>query len=129
MALAVCNGATMQCSFGLAPSTLMVLPENLTLVSNQPMATIMDNKPMVNILPFGMCNTISNPVVAAATAAKLGVFTPAACIPNTVAPWAPGSPTVLVANKPALNSTSKLMCMWGGVIQILNPGQFQAQVP
>lgn len=129
MALAVCNGATMQCSFGLAPSTLIVLPENQTLVSNQPMATIMDNKPMVNIPPFGMCNTISNPAVAAATAAKLGVFTPAACVPVTTAPWVPGSPTVLVANKPALNNNSKLMCNWGGVIQILNPGQFQAQVP
>jgi hypothetical protein len=41
----------------------------------------------------------------------------------------PGSPTVLVANKPALNDSSTLMCNWGGVIQILNPGQFQAQVP
>ena len=129
MALAVCNGATMQCSFGVAPSTLIVLPESQTLVSNQPMATIMDNKPIVNIPPFGMCNTMSNPAVAAATAAKLGVFTPAACVPVTSAPWVPGSPTVLVANKPALNDSSTLMCNWGGVIQILNPGQFQAQVP
>ena len=129
MAIAVCNGAMMQCSFGLAPSTLMVLPEKRVMVSNQPMTTIMDNKPMVNILPFGMCNTISNPVVAAATAAKLGVFTPAACIPNTAAPWMPGSPTVLVGNMPALNNNCKLMCMWGGVIQVLNPGQFQTQVP
>jgi hypothetical protein len=129
MALAVCNGAMMQCSFGVAPGTLIVLPENLTMVSNLPMATIMDNKPMVNIPPFGMCNTITNPAVAAATAAKLGVFTPAACVPATTAPWAPGSPTVLIGSKPALNNNSKLMCMWGGVIQVINPGQFQAQVP
>ena len=129
MAMAVCMSATLQCSFGSAPCTFMVLPEKRVLTSSKPMATIMDNKPMVNILPFGMCNTITNPVVAAATAAKLGAFTPAPCIPATVAPWVPGAPTVLVGNIPALDSTSKLMCMWGGVIQVTNPGQTQAQVP
>jgi len=129
MGMCVCTGAMMQCSFGVAPSNLMVMPNNKVLTSNKPAATIMDNKPMVNILPFGMCNSIANPVVAAATAAKLGVFTPAACVPNTVAPWAPGSPTVLIGNMPALNNNSKLMCMWGGVIQITNPGQFNTQVP
>lgn len=129
MAQAVCNGATLLCSFGVSPSTLVVLPANQTMVSNLPMATIMDNIPMVNIMPFGMCNTMSNPAVAAATAAKLGVFTPSACVPVTTAPWAPGSTTVMVSNKPALNNSSKLMCNWGGVIQITVPGQFQTQVP
>jgi hypothetical protein len=41
----------------------------------------------------------------------------------------PGSPTVLIGNMPALNNSSKLMCMWGGVIQILNPGSTTVQVP
>ncbi|WP_429843526.1 DUF4280 domain-containing protein [Brevibacillus sp. FIR094] len=124
----VCGGAMLQCSFGAAPSSLMVLPVN-RVTTSMPIATIMDNKPMVNVLPFGMCNTMSNPQVAAATAAKLGVFTPVPCVPVTAAPWVPGSPTVLVANMPALNQTSKLMCSWGGVIQITNPGQATIQVP
>lgn len=128
MGMCVCGGAMLQCSFGVAPGTLMVTPQNKVLTS-MPIATIMDNKPMVNIMPFGMCQSMANPQVAAATAAALGVLTPMPCIPNTVAPWAPGSPTVLIANFPALNNSSKLMCMWGGVIQINNPGQTTIQVP
>jgi hypothetical protein len=124
----VCGGAMLQCSFGVAPSSLMVLPANRVLTS-MPIANIMDNKPMVNILPFGMCNSMANPQVAAATAAAFGVLTPMPCVPVTAAPWAPGSPTVLVANMPALNNTSKCMCNWGGVIQITNPGEMTIQVP
>jgi hypothetical protein len=89
----------------------------------------MDNKRLVNILPFGMCQSLSNPMVAAATAAALGVLTPMPCIPNTVLPWTPGSPTVLIGNMPALNNSCKLNCLWGGMIQITNPGQQKIQIP
>ena len=129
MGLHVCNGATLQCSFGLAPGTLVVLPENQCITGNMPAATIMDNKPMVNILPFGMCNSIANPTVAAATAAALGALTPMPCVPVTTAPWLPGAPTVLLANMPTLNDSSKLMCMWGGVISPTMAGQFTEMVP
>jgi len=121
-------GAMLQCSFGVAPSSLVVLPANAVLTQT-PAATILDNAPMVNILPFGMCNSPANPMVAAATAAALGVLTPMPCIPVTAAPWAPGSPTVLIGNMPALNNSSKLMCNWGGVIQINSPGQMTTTVP
>ncbi|MCX6596096.1 MAG: DUF4280 domain-containing protein [Acidobacteria bacterium] len=123
----VCMGAMLQCSFGVAPSSLVVLPVNRTLTQT-PAANIMDHVPMLNIMPFGMCNSIANPMVAAATAAALGVLTPMPCIPATAAPWVPGSPTVLIANMPALNNSSKLMCMWAGVISINVPGQFTVQV-
>jgi len=118
----VTGGAMISCSFGAAPGTLMVLPANQVLCT-QPVATIMDNKPMVNIMPFGMCSAPTNPTVITATAAALGVLTPMPCIPMTVAPWVPGVPTVLVGNMPALNQSCKLMCNWGGVIQIGMPGQ------
>jgi hypothetical protein len=128
MGVAVCGCATMQCSFGLAPSTLMIMPTN-KVMTTMPYATIMDNIPFVNILPFGMCNSIANPAVASATAAALGVLTPMPCTPVIPAPWAPGCPTVLVANMPALNNSSKLMCAYGGVIQLLGPGQFKTMIP
>lgn len=124
MAMQVTMGAMLQCSFGAAPSSLTVLPVNKVL-GDTPCANIMDFAPFVNIAPFGTCNSMSNPVVAAATAAALGVFTPMPCIPCTAAPWVVGSPTVLVGNMPTLDSNSKLMCNWGGVIQVVAPGQFK----
>jgi hypothetical protein len=124
----VCMGATMMCSFGMAPSTLVVLPANRTMTSNMFAANIMDMVPMTNIMPFGMCQSLANPTVAAATAAALGVLTPMPCVPVPAGPWVPGSPTVLIGNMPSLNSTSKCMCAWAGVIQITVPGQVQTQV-
>lgn len=129
MAIQVCMGAMLQCSFGVAPSSLVVLPTSMVMTSNMPAATIMDNAPMVNVMPFGMCNSPSNPQVIALTAAALGVFTPAPCVPVTPAPWVPGGPTVMIGNMPALDSNSKLMCTWAGVIQITNPGQTTTMVP
>lgn len=128
MAVQVAAAATLQCSFGLAPGTLIVLPVN-RVMAGSPAANVMDNKPMVNILPFGMCNSPANPMVIAATAAALGVLTPMPCIPVTAAPWMPGSPTVLIGNMPAVQHSCKLMCNWGGVIQVVVPGQMTVMVP
>jgi hypothetical protein len=123
-----CTGAMMACTFGAAPSSFIATPKQV-MTSFMPAANIMDNKPMANIPPFGVCTSLANPAVAAATAAALGVLTPQPCIPNTPAPWAPGSPTVMVANMPALNNTSKLMCLWAGVISFTSPGQTTHQIP
>ena len=119
----------MMCSFGMAPSSLVVLPVNRTMTSQVPDANIMDHIPMVNIMPFGMCQSIANPMVAAATAAAMGALTPMPCIPMTMAPWVPGAPTVMLANMPALNDSSKLMCNWAGVIEIKMAGQMTHEIP
>lgn len=128
MGFCVCGSAAITCSFGMAPSVLNVLPVART-VSNTPLATIMDNVPMVNVMPFGMCQSLANPAVASATAAAMGTLTPMPCIPVIPGPWAPGSPTVLIGGKPALNNSCKLMCAYGGVIQITNPATTNIQVP
>ncbi len=128
MGMLVCGGANIQCTFGAAPSVLNVLPQ-AKVMNVMAAATIMDNKPIVNITPFGMCMSMSNPMVAAATAAALGVLTPMPCIPVTTAPWAPGSPTVMIGGNPALNNSSKLMCAYGGVISVNVPGQTTINVP
>ena len=109
MAKYVCMGAMLKCSFGMAPSTLMVTIPLRPMIQNKPKATIMDFVPMVNVMPFGMCQSMSNPTVASATAAAMGVLTPMPCIPVIVAPWAPGGKE-LVTNRPALLDNCKLMC-------------------
>jgi len=128
MGFHVCSGAVMMCSFGAAPSKFSATPKTVK-TGNQDAGNIMDHVPNMNIPPFGMCQSPSNPQVAAATAAALGVLTPMPCVPATPAPWAPGVPTVLVANQPALNDSSVLNCIWAGVIQIKFAGQTTEQVP
>lgn len=125
----VCSGATLQCSFGAAPAIFNVLPVNRTLVGGMPAANIMDYIPLVNVTTFGMCSSLANPTVAAATAAALGVLTPMPCIPATASPWVPGAPTVLLGSMPALDANSTLMCTWAGVIKITYPGQVQMLIP
>lgn len=121
MGFCVCGGAVIKCSFGMAPSILNVLPA-ARVMSTQALATIMDQKPILNILPFGTCSSMANPAVAAATAAALGVLTPMPCIPVIAGPWAPGSPAVMIGGVPALTSDAKLMCSWGGCIDITFAG-------
>ena len=125
----VTSGAMLKCSFGVAPSSLVVLPANRVTAGSMPAATIMDNKPIVNVPPFAMCMSESNPEVIALTAAALGVLTPAPCIPVLTAPWDPGTPTVTIAGLPALDTNCKLMCAWAGVITIVLPSQMTVTVP
>jgi hypothetical protein len=125
----VVNSAQLACSFGAAPSTLTVLPVNRVNVGNQPAANIMDHQPMVNIAPFGMCMSPTNPQVIAATTAALGVFTPQPCMPVTPSPWVPGAVTVMVANQPALDNVSKCTCTWAGIISVVMPGQLPTSIP
>ncbi|WP_347555615.1 DUF4280 domain-containing protein [Robbsia sp. KACC 23696] len=122
MALLTIAGATLQCTFGAAPSVLNVLPLKRTL-SGTPAATITDNLPLVNIVPFGVCSCPANPMVAAATAAAAGVLTPMPCVPVCAAPWIPGALRTVIGKTPALDSKSLLLCQWGGVIKIVAPGQ------
>jgi Domain of unknown function (DUF4280) len=128
----VCMGAQMMCTFGMAPSALVVLPVGkFTFTDQMPDANIMDHIPMTNIMPFGMCMSPSNPTVAAATAAALGVLTPMPCIPATPAPWVTGaiSPPVVLGNQPSLDNVSTLNCIWGGVITFVTPGEFTVNIP
>ena len=119
----VTMGANLTCPLAIPNGTpkLSIDPSRQVLIKGALAANIMDFKPGLNIPPMGQCTTMSNPAVAAATAAKLGVFTPAPCVPLPIGPWKPGKPDVLIENFPALLSTDTLSCTWGGVISIL-PG-------
>lgn len=128
MAMLATNGCLCQCTFGVAPCPLTVPPTNRVLCGGMPVANIMDRIPFVNIAGFGLCTNPAHPTVAAATAAALGVLTPMPCVPVLPAPWVPGSPTVLTGNMPALTTSSKLMCAYGGVISITAPAQYTCHV-
>jgi hypothetical protein len=120
----VVNGAAMTCTFGVAPSTLTVVPSGPILqAGGQILARVVDFTPMLNVAPIVMCTTPSNPQVAAATSAAAGVLTPQPCIPVITAPWTPGSPKVSAGGVPALTNTSTCTCAWGGSIAIVQAGQ------
>jgi Domain of unknown function (DUF4280) len=130
MPMQVCMGATLQCiPFGVAPSTLMVIPKGPPVMVNGMLAaTIMDFAPIANILPFGMCTSIANPMVATATAAAWGVLTPMPCVPVIVGPWKPGALKAKINKFPALSDVSICNCAWGGVVKVVFPGQVKVMV-
>ena len=93
MPMQVVNGALLQCSFGVAPAPLTVLPIHREQAEYQFSANILDHVPLVNIPSFGMCSSLANPAVASATSAATRMLTPMPCVPATLTPWTPGSPT------------------------------------
>ena len=119
----VVAGAQLMCTFGAVPAVLSVLPVNRVMVEKRPCATIQDHAPMVNIPTFGMCSSIANPVVAAATTAALGVLTPMPCVPATVAPWMPGAIRATAGHMPLLTASSQCNCIWGGLLTVAFAGQ------
>ncbi len=122
MAKYVCMGATLQCTFGMSPGKLIVVDPTRPMIDNMFVANIMDNKPMVNVAPFGMCQSLSNPTVASATSAAMGVLTPMPCTPMLTAPWAPPGKR-MICNQPALLDNARLVCAYGGNISIQDAGQ------
>jgi uncharacterized Zn-binding protein involved in type VI secretion len=116
------QGALLQCSFGLAPSTLNVLPTSRVTIEGRPAAVVTDTVLGLNVPPFGMCTSLANPTVAAATAAALGVLTPMPCLPTIAGTWLPGAIKTLIGGLPALVSGSTCVCAFGGSVTMTMPG-------
>jgi len=124
MPVQVSSGAALACTFGLSPGTLMVPPPPARAVAaTTPAANVNDFVPLTNISTFGMCASLANPTVASATAAASGVLTPQPCIPNTSAPWSPGSLKTLINGQPGLTNSCTCQCLWGGTLTVTAPGQ------
>jgi hypothetical protein len=117
----VTAGAILACTFGAGPSSLAVLPVRRVLVEGRPVAAITDIAPIVNIPPFGVCSSLANPTVAAASAVA-GTLTPMPCMPAVPAPWIPAAPTTTVGATPVLTGASTCQCAYGGLISIQMPG-------
>ena len=103
------------CAMGVKPSDIAVIPTpSRVSVCGKPAINMMDQKTMVNIPPFGMCNSPTNPAVIAATSAALGVFTPAPCTPLVAGPISNTNPTVLIDGMAAAHITSMMTCGFSG---------------
>jgi hypothetical protein len=110
-------GAKTKCPQGSAEVPLV--PDAMEVVMGDgPVATIMDFKPMKNIMPMGTCKIL--------TAAASGVSTP--CVPAVVAPWTPGAKVVKIGMFPALSEDSKAICSIGGTVEISDPGQSSVDI-
>lgn len=119
----VTQNAILRCPFGLMTSILNVLDPTRASIGMNKMATIQDYK-LPNIPPFGMCTSILNPAVQAATVAAMGTLTPAAC-PGIKAMmgWAVASTRVVTSRSRYLDQNCKLLCAFGGNVMIIHSGQ------
>jgi hypothetical protein len=119
----VVAGATLKCNKGDKQSKLKLPAHHRVYIKGIPQANINDFKPNVNVLPFGMCKSMSNPAVAAATAANKGRLKKMPCTPVLTMPWINGKEDKTVAGAPALLNKSTQMCLYCGRITIKNDGQ------
>lgn len=98
------------------------------MINNKPAGVMTDMAPTVNIPPFGMCSSLSNPTVASATSAAMGALTPMPCVPVPTGPWLNPAPKALIGGQQAISDGSKLMCAWGGQISVQFAGQTSVQL-
>jgi hypothetical protein len=125
MPLLVADGARLMCGCGTNPSSLVLAPRPYT-ADGLMLAHVEDNVPLANVQPFGMCTTMANPAVAAATAAAQGVLTPQPCVPMLPMPWNGGSKYLSqnvppTRSLPVLTNQSTLDCAYTGRIQVIEP--------
>lgn len=124
----VVHGAMLQCSMGAAPASLSVAVPHAVDADETAAGTVDDYVPNTNVPAFGMCQSPSNPQVASATSAAMGVLTPQPCLPVVTAPWTPGASVTTIGERPALTDSCKCVCQWGGSISITNAGQEDVDV-
>ncbi len=119
----VLHGATLGCTHGSSTAQLSIAPGRR---ASALAATVRDHAPLMNIAPFGLCCSLSNPRVAAATAAAQGDLTPQFCVPHTPAPWTQPDPAIDVDGVDALHEGATCRCAWGGRISVKHPTESPA---
>lgn len=119
----------LHCSLGTVPTPLIVLPDQSVVMEGMLCGCITDNIPFANIPGYVLCLSLGNPAVAAATAADFGILTPMPCTPITLEPWISTCFDVIVRGGPVLDETALLICDYGGVITVIEPGNFTVVIP
>ena len=109
---------------GTGPSTFAASGHSVRALA--PVGVISDTGP-ANIPPFGLCQSLQNPAVQAASSAA-GTLVPQSCFPVMEGEWSPGSSKVTASHVPALVDSSTCQCSWNGLITVNSPGQTSTQV-
>jgi hypothetical protein len=128
MAKLVVQGAQLQCTMGAAPASFAVAVPHEVDADETAAGTVDDYVPNTNVPGFGVCQSMSNPQVAAATSAAMGVLTPQPCVPVITAAWTPGASVTTIGDRPALTDSCRCLCQWGGSISITSAGQEDVEV-
>lgn len=103
--LLIANGATLKCPEGSKESHLNVTENRRgAVIEGKLLATIMDHKANVNILPFGNCSRLGG----------------SPCTPKTETPWEPGALKAEVNTFPLLTKNSTCYCSLGAKIFIVD---------
>lgn len=105
MGLAVVEGATLQCTLGLAESTLNNTSGRF-IIECMRVATIKDHVALVQVGTFNICNIDNQP-----------------CVPMTPDDWMGSCSTVNTGSVPLLSSGATLRCEKCGIISIIDAGQ------
>lgn len=127
------DGTLLICSHGTKPSRIQTNRRTAQGQLDVPRAS---DYTVGHLGSFGHCQSLRNPATAGATAASLGVLTPAVCTPTVLTPWSTGQAPGTAADQPAketLGPDSRCECCWGGVISFAEekapPNPFEGLEP
>ena len=105
----ITNTAKLQCNQGTLQTPLQVTSQTFDCINGEPVATEQDNKPNVNIKPFGQCK------LKPSSAGYLP------CVPAPQK-WEKTSFSSIDGNK-ELNESSCIKCAVGGLITFADKGK------
>jgi len=110
----VCSGDEYHCSYGTLLCPIQVFSNRKVSIDGRLAATEGDNQ-IQNLRGFGMCSSLKNPQVAAATVMAEGVLTPQPCSPVLAGGWTCLTNTK-ISGKRTITSQSEIWSAFSGRI-------------
>lgn len=120
-------GAIVHCSYGTQLGRLKLSLCHGVYTKDKALMNVNDYEPFQNVMPFGYCTSSLNPAVANGRIDILGVRK-APCVPVLTKEWLNGKEDKIVDGYAALTKESTNMCLYCGMIKILDDGQNLAPV-
>lgn len=109
--------ATTTCSYGVGVSSIEALPKLVT-INEQPVLTVVEYAPFVNLLPYPSCISPNHPL------AKAGIPPPFPCMPIVAAPWEQGTEQTKTCAMSLVTNSCSCDCTFAeGKISFIQAGQ------